>query len=107
MRTLAQILFVSMLLCMFYSCAEEKKEDVNDEKIYYYSNGNIKEKGKWKDGKQHGEWVYYDENGNITQTGNWKDGIQDGEWINYIDGKVLDKLTYSNGKITGKQNESN
>ena len=53
--------------------SEEKKEDVNDEKIYYYSNGNIKEKGKWKDGKQHGEWVYYDENGNITQTGNWKD----------------------------------
>ena len=107
MKRLAQILLVSTLLCMFYSCAEEQKEVVNDEQVYYYTNGNIKEKGKWKDGKQDGEWSYYDENGNIKQTGNWKDGIKEGEWVYYVDGKILDQLTYSNGEIIGKKNKSN
>ena len=33
--------------------------------IEYYSNGQLKEKGDYKDGKKVGEWVYYDKEGNL------------------------------------------
>ena len=31
-----------------------------------YENGQIWSKGKYKDGKRHGNWTFWDENGNIT-----------------------------------------
>ena len=31
---------------------------------YYHPNGEVKAKGKYKDGEKDGNWEYYDEQGN-------------------------------------------
>tara|TARA_R110001592_G_scaffold307299_3_gene581057 strand:+ start:88271 stop:89842 length:1572 start_codon:yes stop_codon:yes gene_type:complete len=49
--------------------------------IYYYRNGNIKEKGYYIDDKKEKEWVYNFESGKPEQTGKYKNNQPIGEWI--------------------------
>ena len=46
------------------------------EHIYYHSNGNIKEVGKYENGEKQGEWKKLDENGNILVTYLFKRGVE-------------------------------
>ena len=40
----------------------------------FYKNGQLKFRGNYKDGEQHGLWEYFDESGNLTKTEEWEDG---------------------------------
>ncbi|GIS23834.1 MAG: hypothetical protein CM15mP124_3140 [Alphaproteobacteria bacterium] len=44
------------------------------ERLKHYDNGQLKEKGTLKDGKQEGEWLEYHENGQLKIKRNYKDG---------------------------------
>ena len=40
----------------------------------YYENGQLDERGNYKDGKEDGVWEKYYENGELEERDNWKDG---------------------------------
>lgn len=62
---------VSSELLMINKILIEKKEDIEDDEnytqIYFYENGEIKSKGKIKDGQKKGKWKFYDEKGNLVR----------------------------------------
>tara|TARA_X000000950_G_scaffold280941_1_gene376575 strand:- start:4818 stop:5219 length:402 start_codon:yes stop_codon:yes gene_type:complete len=64
--------------------------------IFYFSNGKIETKGKFRDGKRVGKWRYYYESGRIKQISRYsKLGERDGKWIEYDeDGKKLRTTIY-------------
>ena len=57
--------------------------------IKYYTNGNKKEEGTFKDGKKDGLWTWWYENGQKKKEVTYKDGKQEGieTWYNE-DGSV-------------------
>ncbi|WP_075589879.1 toxin-antitoxin system YwqK family antitoxin [Labilibacter marinus] len=65
--------------------------------IYYYSNGNIKEKGYCYTGRCYGiyksyRWEHYYECGKLESTGSYCDDYREGQWLFY----------YKNGKLRAK-----
>ena len=44
--------------------------------IYYFSNGMIREIGKYKDGEKNGEWKKYNQKGDIVLTQLFKRGVE-------------------------------
>ena len=92
-----------------------------------YTNGHLKEKGIYKNGKPHGtfEWfktngqleakinykdgkldglyeLFYLINGQLRKRGNYKNGRQDGLWeIYYVNGQLRSKGHFKNGEIHG------
>ena len=70
--------------------------------VHYHENGQLGEKGTYKDGKADGPWVYYLDNGQLGAKGTYKDGKEDGPWVNYHDnGQLWEKGTYKDGKRDG------
>jgi antitoxin component YwqK of YwqJK toxin-antitoxin module len=59
-----------------------------------YENGQLMDKGNFKDGEPDGPWVFYHENGQLSEKGNYKDGSRDGPWVEY----------YENGQLWAKGN---
>lgn len=45
---------------------------------YFYSNGNIKEEGNYKDGLKDGIWKYQNENGCLKSEGSYENGKKEG-----------------------------
>jgi antitoxin component YwqK of YwqJK toxin-antitoxin module len=41
---------------------------------FYYKSGDIKIRGKFKNGKRNGKWIYFDENGKKITVQKWKKG---------------------------------
>jgi len=76
-------------------------------KLYesYYTNGQLKEKGNYKDQEKDGLWELYNEDGLLYIKRNYKDGKQDGlyEEYKYEDGKhfVSWQGNYKDGKQDG------
>ena len=48
--------------------------------VEYWPNGQKKEEGTFKDGKQEGKWTWWYENGQKKHEGNYKDNLRYGEW---------------------------
>lgn len=46
--------------------------------ISYYSNGNKRYEGAYKNGKQDGKWIYFFKNGNKWSEGFFDNGLRDG-----------------------------
>ena len=70
--------------------------------ISYYSNGQERYKGAYKEGKRHGEWIYYYENGNKWSIGAFDMGLRDGfgrTW--HENGKKYFEGNYSQGHRLG------
>ena len=42
--------------------------------LYYHENGQLIDKGNYKDGLMHGLWEEYDENGTLKKTEIWEMG---------------------------------
>jgi antitoxin component YwqK of YwqJK toxin-antitoxin module len=64
----------------------------------YFSNGKIKWKGNYINGKKDGYWVIYYFNGNLMWKGNYVNGIEEGYWENYYyNGNLWEKGNYING----------
>jgi len=77
--------------------------------IKYDENGQLEEKGSYKNGKKEGEWVEYYPKGLVgggytrarsLRKGSYKDGEREGEWYYYYDddGKLSAKGSYKNGE---------
>ena len=62
--------------------------------IFYFPNGKIETKGKFKDGKRVGKWRYYYESGKIKQISSYsKLGERQGKWIEYDEDGKKSKTT--------------
>jgi antitoxin component YwqK of YwqJK toxin-antitoxin module len=68
--------------------------------VRYYDNGQLSRKGSYKNGKKEGEWVRYHENGQLMSRGSDKNGKREGEFVYYREDGTLDGVsgTYKNGK---------
>ena len=66
----------------------------------YYSNGNMKTKGAYKDGMKHGRWRKWDSEGNLIYDGSFKYGEKEGFWREMENG-VESKGKYKGGKRFG------
>ena len=64
--------------------------------IFYFPNGKIETKGKFKDGKRVGKWKYYYESGKLKQLSRYsKDGDRIGKWTTYdTDGEKIESINY-------------
>ena len=69
---------------------EERIRQINDsypkksgEFLEFYSNGILKARGKYKDGKLHGNWQWFRKTGVIMRSGSFKIGQQAGTWVTY------------------------
>ena len=47
---------------------------MDDPWVRYYHNGQLSNKGTYKDGKREGPWVFYDPNGQLKFKRTYKDG---------------------------------
>jgi antitoxin component YwqK of YwqJK toxin-antitoxin module len=62
--------------------------------VGYWNNGQLFNKGTYKDDKKHGPWVTYHDNGQLMWKGTYKDGKMDGSWVSYNkDGTVWGDFT--------------
>lgn len=69
------------------------------EKVYY-PNGKLDYVGRFKDGKEHGQWLYYYEDGTLKFKENWAEGVEDGEQIEYApDGQPYLLKYYDKGRL--------
>lgn len=70
---------------------------------YYFENGTVNRKATYADGKANGSWEIHREDGTLAAKRGFKDGIRDGEWITYdATGKQpLSEEHYANGKEDG------
>ncbi|WP_196885793.1 hypothetical protein [Aureivirga sp. CE67] len=75
----------------------EKNEDLV-KATYYHDNGEVREKGFYKDKKLHGTWVKYNEKGEKVTLGNYHEGMKVGKWLFWQEG-VLREVNYDNSKI--------
>lgn len=71
----------------------------------YYSNGNMKTKGAYKDGMKHGRWRKWDSEGNLIYDGSFKYGEKEGFWREMENG-VESKGKYKGGKRFGPWEET-
>ena len=76
----------------------------NGKQSTFYANGQLKEKGDFKNGKQEGTWVFYHDNRQLNAKVNFKDGKPDGPYVGYYySGKLKIQETYKNGELNGPQ----
>ena len=83
-----------------YSSLTPEKEDGYFE--WYHSNGKLKHKGNYENGKHIGEHLWYGGNGNLEAKENYKDGHLDGAYEEYHpNGKLMDKSLFVDGLQSG------
>ena len=69
----------------------------------YYENGQIREEGNYKDGKEHGKYTSWYENGQIMVESNLKDGKIDGKrTVWYENGQKAYEWNFKDGDVVGK-----
>tara|TARA_B100001093_G_scaffold519579_1_gene609252 strand:+ start:1857 stop:3413 length:1557 start_codon:yes stop_codon:yes gene_type:complete len=69
---------------------------------FYWSNKNIKKKGKYISGKKDSLWVYFYNDGKIQQKGEYKLNVPEGKWYWwYNNDKIKREEVYLNGKEDG------
>jgi antitoxin component YwqK of YwqJK toxin-antitoxin module len=96
----------------------ETEEEVEEEISYkndtkdgpwksYYENGQLKEEGNYKDGKNyHGQYKEYHENGQLKHDGKYKDGIQEGICkLYYENGQMELETNFKDGEHNGQYKE--
>ena len=63
--------------------------------VFYFDNGQLRQKSEYKDGKAVGEWIHYWDNGQLWYKGVYKDGKKVGKWVYYkYHGTIDEKITY-------------
>jgi antitoxin component YwqK of YwqJK toxin-antitoxin module len=73
---------------------------------HYYSSGELKAEGSYRDDKKVGPWKYYFRDGNLEQTGSYLSGKADGTWIWYFpNGEILREEEYVFGEEDGLSTE--
>jgi antitoxin component YwqK of YwqJK toxin-antitoxin module len=80
-----------------------KRGRQNGEWTFYHDNGQINRKAAYKDGKPDGPRDIYRADGTLWAKRGFRDGLRDGEWITYDETgkKPLAEERYDNGKADG------
>ncbi len=69
---------------------------------FYFSGGNIRSEGNFRDNKRIGLWKFYFPNKLLEQEGNYKNGLEDGLWTWYYpDGSLRREESYYRGEEDG------
>ena len=72
----------------------------------FFSNGNKKIEGAYKEGREYGQWIEWHENGQKWYEGTYKDGKRDELWTYwYENGQKWYEITYKDGEKVGSLNE--
>jgi len=80
-----------------YTLKEGKRNGPYQKMDYNYTT--VLEEGQFENDKEQGRFNYYDYAENLIRTENFTNGQLDGETIYYnLDGSILTKLSYENGK---------
>mgnify|MGYP001068377437 CR=1 FL=1 len=70
--------------------------------MIYHENGQLSQKGNYKDGKRVGLFEFYHENGQLKAMGIWKDGKREGLYVSfYENGQLLGKGNFKDGEFDG------
>ena len=64
----------------------------------YFKNGNLMEKGHYKDAQKNGIWYYYNENGLLLKKENFIHG--ESQWQLFFEKGKVTKIIDKNGKVT-------
>ena len=119
MKTIARITSILIGLILLTSCAQSIDADLEKDYIeerqsitYYkgapytgemffnYENGQLEQKGNYKDGLEDGLFEMYYDNGQLKIKGNFKDGEKDGLFEEYYDnGQLERRANYKDGEI--------
>jgi antitoxin component YwqK of YwqJK toxin-antitoxin module len=87
---------------LIFSGSVDSLNNKNGLWIYYYSKGDVKKKGFYKDNQKNGDWEFYYENNNLEQKGSYKNGKPAGIWVWWYENKQeRRKEEYIRGKING------
>jgi len=71
-------------------------------KVEYWSNGNRRIEGGYKNNLRDGEWTYWFENGKVWSRGSFKDGLSNGKFEVYNeDGTRYMQSSYKSGQPDG------
>lgn len=76
----------------------ERKGDLI-EATFYHDNGEVAQKGFYKNGELHGEWIAYDIKGNKTAIGKYLEGEKIGKWF-FWNGDMLSEVDFNERRIT-------
>jgi len=72
----------------------------------YYTTGELKAYGEYRENLQYGKWTYLYKNGKKEQEGNFLRGLYDGLWIWYYpSGNIWREESYFNGREEGSMIE--
>ena len=83
-------------------CEIDNQGTKNGEYTMYYEDGNIKSKGRYKNGFPDGLCTNYFQNGKISMESYFKEGILDGESLLYWEtGQLQSKSLFKNGNPIG------
>lgn len=100
--------FLPLLLLLFACNNNREFEERYDsetgltERIDYYSDGKVKARGFFKEGKEHGEFVHHDETGNLEVTSVYRDGVLEGTLkVYHPNGKLKEETQYYGGMPVG------
>lgn len=67
---------------------------------FYYSNGSIREVGRFRDGTPDGFWQSWDLNGKRTCEAYYVNGVKDGKWLYWTDeGTIQYEAFYDDNEI--------
>ncbi len=65
--------------------------------VFYFPNGEIETKGKFKNGVRIGKWKYYYESGALKQVSSYsRTGQRSGKWIEYKENGDVEKVVNYN-----------
>lgn len=68
----------------------------------YYTTGELKAEGRYKDNLKISKWLYYYREGNVEQTGSYLRGLADGQWVwKYPNGQTWREEEYLTGLEDG------
>lgn len=65
------------------------------EAIFYHENGQIAQRGTYKNGQLHGEWIAYDIEGKTRTLGKYSKGVKTGKWFFWND-ETLSEVDFEN-----------
>ena len=71
--------------------------------IEHHDNGQLKEKGNYRNGEKEGAWSFHHDNGQLREKGNYRNSELEGEWITYYyNGQLRKKGKWKTRKEEGK-----
>ncbi|HEY6160013.1 MAG TPA: hypothetical protein VI112_02290 [Bacteroidia bacterium] len=69
----------------------------------FYPNGNLKQKGMFKNGLKVGKWMLWYASGTVAEISNWENGRKEGITKNFDqNGSEVMEASYHKGKLNGK-----